>query len=108
MRVIGFVPLLLEEVRTQGAREAAHRFAHVVYVLLPGLVFGYLVMGLIWPWSIMEPGNPFAGADLFLALLRKAVEGDVRRRAGVGAGHAVVLSADAVRAAAARSAARRC
>src|SRR3954463_5332391 len=26
----GFVPLLLEEYRTQGAREAAHRFAHVV------------------------------------------------------------------------------
>src|SRR4051812_31763401 len=33
--VVGFVPLLLEEYRTQGAREAAHRFAHVVYVLLP-------------------------------------------------------------------------
>ena len=55
--VIGFVPLLLEEFHTQGAREAAHRFAHVVYVLLPGLVLGYLVMGLIWPWSIMEPGQ---------------------------------------------------
>jgi len=38
--VFGFAPLLLEEVRSQGAREAAHRFAHVVHVLLPGLVFG--------------------------------------------------------------------
>ena len=55
--LVGFMPLLLDEVRTQGAREAAHRFAHVVYVLLPGLVFGYLLMGLIWPWSIMEPGT---------------------------------------------------
>src|SRR5260370_273280 len=43
--VAGFVPLLLEAYRTQGAREAARRFAHVVYALLPGLVFGYLVMG---------------------------------------------------------------
>ncbi|HSS83569.1 MAG TPA: glycosyltransferase family 39 protein, partial [Reyranella sp.] len=51
--MIGFMPLFLEELRTEGAREAARRFAHVVYVLLPGLVFGYLVMGLIWPWSIM-------------------------------------------------------
>src|SRR5258705_961660 len=57
--LVGFVPLLLEEVHTHSARDAAHRFAHVVYVLLPGLILGYLVMGLIWPWSIMEPANPF-------------------------------------------------
>src|SRR5438477_6703526 len=37
---VGFLPLLIDEVRTQGAREAAHRFAHVIYVLIPGLVFG--------------------------------------------------------------------
>src|SRR5580658_1008104 len=54
----GFVPLLLEEFQTQGAREAVRRFLHVVHVLLPGLILGYLIMGLIWPWSIMEPGNP--------------------------------------------------
>ena len=42
--LVGFMPLLLDEFRTQGPREAAHRFAHVVYVLLPGLVFGYLMM----------------------------------------------------------------
>src|SRR6201991_2796231 len=35
-----FPALLFKEVRTQGARGAAHRFAHVVYVLVPGLAFG--------------------------------------------------------------------
>jgi hypothetical protein len=69
--VAGFVPLLLEEYRTQGAREAAHRFAHVVYVLMPGLVFGYLVMGLIWPWSIMEPGHPFEALTYFSHFFEK-------------------------------------
>jgi hypothetical protein len=69
--VAGFVPLLLEEYRTQGAREAAHRFAHVVYVLMPGLVFGYLVMGLIWPWSIMEPGHPFEALSYFSHFFEK-------------------------------------
>jgi len=69
--VAGFVPLLLEEYRTQGAREAARRFAHVVYVLLPGLVFGYLVMGLIWPWSIMEPGHPFEALTYFSHFFEK-------------------------------------
>src|SRR5438477_12134874 len=38
--VAGFLPLFIDEVRTQGPREAAHRFAHVIYVLIPGLVFG--------------------------------------------------------------------
>src|SRR6201995_4883884 len=43
--LIGFIPLLVDEVRSQGTREALHRFVHVLVVLLPGLVFGYLVMG---------------------------------------------------------------
>ncbi|WOH84188.1 glycosyltransferase family 39 protein [Bradyrhizobium sp. BEA-2-5] len=69
--VVGFVPLLIEEFRKQGPREATHRFAHVVYVLLPGLVLGYLVMGLIWPWSIMEPGNPFDALTYFSHFFEK-------------------------------------
>jgi len=69
--VIGFAPLLLEEVRTQGSRGAAHRFAHVLYVLLPGLVFGYLIMGLVWPWSIMEPGHPFQALTYFSHFFEK-------------------------------------
>ena len=42
-----------------------------VYVLLPGLVLGYLVMGLIWPWSIMEPGNPFQALTYFSHFFEK-------------------------------------
>jgi Dolichyl-phosphate-mannose-protein mannosyltransferase len=69
--VVGFLPLFLEEIHTHNAREAAHRFIHVVYVLLPGLVLGYLVMGLIWPWSIMEPGNPFHALTYFSHFFEK-------------------------------------
>src|ERR1700704_2180077 len=69
--VAGFVPILIEEYRTQGAREAAHRFAHVIYVLLPGIVFGYLLMGLVWPWSIMEPGHPFQALSYFSHFFEK-------------------------------------
>lgn len=69
--LVGFMPLLLEEYHTQGAREATHRFAHVLYVLLPGLVFGYLIMGLVWPWSIMEPGNPFKALTYFSHFFEK-------------------------------------
>jgi Dolichyl-phosphate-mannose-protein mannosyltransferase len=69
--VIGFMPLLIEEARNQGTREAVRRFAHVIYVLLPGLVLGYLVMGLIWPWSIIEPGNPFRALTYFSSFFEK-------------------------------------
>jgi hypothetical protein len=69
--LIGFIPLFLDEMRSHGTREAAHRFAHVLYVLLPGLVLGYLVMGLIWPWSIMEPGNPFHALTYFSHFFEK-------------------------------------
>ncbi|WP_291858212.1 glycosyltransferase family 39 protein [Bradyrhizobium sp.] len=68
---VGFAPLLIEEIRTQGLRESVRRFAHVVYVLLPGMVFGYLIMGLIWPWSIMEPGNPFRALTYFSHFFEK-------------------------------------
>jgi hypothetical protein len=69
--LIGFVPLLLQEIRAEGAREAAKRFAQVIYVLLPGLALGYLIMGLIWPWSVIEPGNPFRALTYFSHFFEK-------------------------------------
>ncbi|WP_420970349.1 glycosyltransferase family 39 protein [Bradyrhizobium sp. B120] len=69
--VVGFIPLWIEEFRKQGPREATHRFAHAIYVLLPGLVLGYLVMGLIWPWSIMEPGHPLEAVTYFSHFFEK-------------------------------------
>src|SRR5512139_375362 len=69
--MIGFVPLFLEELRVEGAREAIRRFAHAVYVLLPGLVLGYLIMGLTWPWSIMKADNPFQALTYFSHFFEK-------------------------------------
>jgi hypothetical protein len=67
----GFIPLFLGEIHTNSPREAARRFAHVACVLLPGLILGYLVMGLIWPWSIMEPTNPFQALTYFSHFFEK-------------------------------------
>ncbi|QDM16535.1 hypothetical protein FNL55_11145 [Tardiphaga sp. vice352] len=69
--LIGFLPLWAGDIRTHGWREAGHRFLHVLYVLIPGLVLGYLVMGLIWPWSILEPGNPVHALTYFSAFFEK-------------------------------------
>ena len=69
--MVGFVPLLIEDVRTQGPREAIRRFGHVLYVLLPGLLLGYLIMGLVWPWSIMEADHPFKALTYFSHFFEK-------------------------------------
>src|SRR5262249_40565982 len=69
--VVGFVPIWIAEARTHGARQALHRLAHVVYVLIPGLLLGYLVMGLIWPWSIMKFDNPIEAVAYFSAFFEK-------------------------------------
>lgn len=69
--VIGFVPLWMDEFRTQGAREAIRRLVHVLYVMLPGLILGYLIMGLIWPWSIIKAGNPFKAVTYFSHFFEK-------------------------------------
>jgi hypothetical protein len=69
--VIGFIPIWHAEIRVRGLREAAHRLGHMLYRLLPGVVLGYLVMGLIWPWSIIEPGNPFHALTYFSKFFEK-------------------------------------
>jgi hypothetical protein len=69
--LVGFMPLWIADIREHGFREAAHRLLHVLYVLLPGLVLGYLIMGLIWPWSILEPGNPLRALGYFSTFFEK-------------------------------------
>jgi hypothetical protein len=68
---IAFIPLFAEEVRRHGPRQAVHRLVHLVYMLIPGLLFGYLVMGLIWPWSIVKPDNPLQAMTYFSAFFEK-------------------------------------
>ena len=69
--LIGFVPLLLEEIHAYGRLQAARRLLHLLYLLVPGLILGYLVMGLIWPWSIMEPENPLLALTYFSHFFEK-------------------------------------
>lgn len=69
--LVGFVPLIYADFRSQGVREATHRFAHVCIVLLPGLVLGYVVMGLIWPWSVIDFANPFHALTYFSHFFEK-------------------------------------
>src|SRR5690242_19519352 len=41
------------------------------YSALPALALGYLIMGLLWPWSILAPLNPLRAAEYFDTFFEK-------------------------------------
>ena len=53
------------EARRDGLRVAGAACGRFVLRLLPGLVLGYAVMALVWPWSVAEPLNPFRALQYF-------------------------------------------
>ena len=70
--LIGFIPLLHRGSPHPG-RARSRRTASPMSstCCCPASRFGYLVMGLIWPWSIMEPGNPFHALTYFSHFFEK-------------------------------------
>jgi len=74
-RVIGFIAVTYAvaaiiliygtELRASGFKAATPRLARFVLMLAPALALGYLVMGLVWPWSVLEPLNPFRAVRYF-------------------------------------------
>lgn len=48
-----------------GWKTTAQRAAQFVWIMLPSLALGYLIMGLLWPWSLVSPLNPLDAAEYF-------------------------------------------
>jgi hypothetical protein len=63
--LLGALLPIVEDWRTLGLRGAAARFATFVWTLLPSAAIGYLIMGLLWPWSVVSPLNPLDAAEYF-------------------------------------------
>jgi len=59
------------EARRDGLRPAAERAARFVIRFAPALVFGYAVMALVWPWSVVAPLNPFRAVEYFSHFFEK-------------------------------------
>jgi hypothetical protein len=53
------------EIRRIGLKAASTRVGQFVLMLLPALLLGYLVMALVWPWSVLQPLNPWRAAEYF-------------------------------------------
>jgi len=63
--------ILMVEVRTMGWRTANARLWRFVGLMLPALGLAYLIMGLLWPWSIQKPLNPLLASEYFANFFEK-------------------------------------
>jgi 4-amino-4-deoxy-L-arabinose transferase-like glycosyltransferase len=72
-----FAALLLivaTDARGKGVKAAAQNVIQFVWVVLPALALGYIIMGLLWPWSIVSPLNPLHAAEYFDTFFEKPWE----------------------------------
>lgn len=52
-------------------RDARRRLGRFIWLMLPALLIGYLLMGLLWPWSVTSPLNPLKASDYFSGFFEK-------------------------------------
>jgi 4-amino-4-deoxy-L-arabinose transferase-like glycosyltransferase len=72
-----FAALLLivaTDTLTNGLKTASQNIVQFVWTILPAFLLGYLIMGLLWPWSIVSPLNPLRAAEYFDTFFEKPWE----------------------------------
>ena len=62
------------DARANGIKAAVSNVVQFVWTLLPALALGYIIMGLLWPWSIVSPLNPLHAAEYFDTFFEKPWE----------------------------------
>ncbi|HVX91790.1 MAG TPA: glycosyltransferase family 39 protein [Xanthobacteraceae bacterium] len=63
--------MVASDARALGLREAGRRSARFILSLLAGVPIAYVVMGLIWPWSVLAPLNPLRAVAYFSTFFEK-------------------------------------
>jgi len=66
--------IVVGESRDTGWAKAAQRAGQFLLRLLPAFVLGYLIMGLLWPWSVLSPLNPLRAVEYFDTFFEKPWE----------------------------------
>jgi hypothetical protein len=66
------LPLILViRSRADGFRLAAAECWSFSTAFIPAAILAYLTMGLVWPWSVVSPLNPFHAAEYFSNVFEK-------------------------------------
>jgi hypothetical protein len=68
--VAALIAIVVDEFRHR-RRDALTRFIRFIWLMLPALLIGYLLMGLFWPWSVLSPLNPLKASDYFSGFFEK-------------------------------------
>jgi len=63
--LLSLLLILALNTRVLGLRQALHECAGFLLQFIPGAVLAYLVMGLVWPWGVSAPLNPFRALHYF-------------------------------------------
>jgi hypothetical protein len=66
-----FLLIAMHDARGAGVHDSVRRAGQFVFALVPGLIIGYFVMALIWPWSVVSPLNPLRAAAYFSNFFEK-------------------------------------
>jgi len=69
--VAALLLMLFAETRALGMKPATQRLGQFAAAMWPSLLVGYLVMGLLWPWSVIKPLNPIYAAEYFDTFFEK-------------------------------------
>ena len=63
--------ILAVRARTEGWRPALGEWGSYLYAFIPAIILVYLIMGLVWPWSVAAPLNPLHAAEYFSSFFDK-------------------------------------
>jgi hypothetical protein len=69
--VLSLLLILAVRSRQHGFKTAAGECGSFLAAFIPGAILAYLVMGLVWPWSVVAPLNPFHAAKYFSIFFEK-------------------------------------
>jgi 4-amino-4-deoxy-L-arabinose transferase-like glycosyltransferase len=70
----GLFPLLFiltARWRVEGFKPAIGEWGSYLVAFIPGAILAYLIMGLVWPWSVVAPLNPIRAAEYFSRFFEK-------------------------------------
>jgi hypothetical protein len=57
--------------RIEGFKPAVGEWGSYLVAFIPGAILAYLIMGLVWPWSVVAPLNPIRAAEYFSGFFEK-------------------------------------
>ena len=63
--------VVVSEAHAEGLNLALARLGRFLITFIPAVLLAYTVMGLLWPWSVLDPFNPFRAAEYFSHFFEK-------------------------------------